>query len=226
MKFLHSLTLLVVIGATVFSSYLYYNSNKTVQTEIQVLQTKVDQLTTELNTVKSTVELNEKIKQDQMAAQQLAPEGCVIEPVVSQGWTLDTWTCDRNGSTTKTTATSNGFMSNINNQKQQLVDILPIPAGSTAQKVIESFIPNPNPNNCAVVLDTRTELPNSVVQRYNIQPSGALGFDEDITPCGDNGVTNGIQYFEVHPNTNSVLFVRIGQDAPPFNADSFQFISL
>lgn len=226
MKFLHSLTLLVVIGATVFSSYLYYNSNKTVQTEIQVLQTRVDQLTTELNTVKSTVELNEKIKQDQINAQQLAPEGCTIEPVVSQGWTLDTWTCARNSFTTKTTATSNGFITSFNDQKQQLVDILPIPTGSTAQKVIESFIPNPNPNNCIVALDTRTELPSASIQRYNIQPNGEFGFDKDITPCGDNGVTNGIQYFEVHPNTNSVLFVRIGQDAPPFNADSFQFISL
>jgi hypothetical protein len=70
------------------------------------------------------------------------------------------------------------------------------------------------------------------VKRYTFQPDAALQKEIDAhevpgdipePPCGEWGYTpDGIQYYEVHGDAPRILFVRAGQDEPPFDERTLQ----
>jgi len=73
------------------------------------------------------------------------------------------------------------------------------------------------------------------VKRYTFQPNAALKKELDAKqdpgdipepPCGEWGYApDGIQYFEVQGDAHKILFVRVGQDEPPFDERTLQVIS-
>jgi hypothetical protein len=70
------------------------------------------------------------------------------------------------------------------------------------------------------------------VQRLTFVPNAAYSKelrktsrDDEVgePPCGEWGdAPDGIQYFEVHPSSQKILFVRVGQDIPLFDEQTLR----
>jgi len=44
-------------------------------------------------------------------------------------------------------------------------------------------------------------------------------------PCGEWGdAPDGIQYFEIHPSSQKILFIRVGQDVPLFDEQTLRLL--
>jgi hypothetical protein len=69
-----------------------------------------------------------------------------------------------------------------------------------------------------------TFVPNAAYAkelRKNPPPAG----DMPEPPCGEWGESpDGIQYFEIHPSSQKILFVRVGQDIPLFDEQTLRML--
>ena len=87
-----------------------------------------------------------------------------------------------------------------------------------------------------VLTTYRGAKPPSGAKLYTFAPNAAYAKElkakedpnEGDPPCGDWGIApDGIQYYEVHPASRArkLLFVRIGQDEPLFDAKTLRLIA-
>jgi hypothetical protein len=94
---------------------------------------------------------------------------------------------------------------------------------SLIAKIASPSLPDKEKGRCQVVLDYESRT-------YEFEPDAAymeelLAVDEPFVACGEFGATNdSIQFFTTIDNALLVYF-RLGQDTPLFDAESFKYVN-
>ena len=113
-----------------------------------------------------------------------------------------------------------------------VIDRLPGESGEAAAKrVFESHTDKKLAARC-VAAPYKGMYARKDVQRLTFVPNAAYAKelkkkavpgDVPDPPCGDWGeAPDGIQYFEIHPSSQKILFVRVGQDIPLFDEQTLR----
>ncbi|HMJ87005.1 MAG TPA: hypothetical protein VK504_27695 [Vicinamibacterales bacterium] len=109
------------------------------------------------------------------------------------------------------------------------IDILDLRPGETAEAGLKRLFAAHTPK--AVVKKCKLapyveDAPPAGVKRFTFVPRVPPKTSPDEVgdpPCGEWGeAPDGIQYFEVHPGSRKVLFVRVGQDEPLFDEQTLR----
>jgi hypothetical protein len=121
---------------------------------------------------------------------------------------------------------------------EAVVDVIPLRPGESAEAGMKRVFAEHTAAKVArrcIVSAYKGWPARKGAQRFAFVPNAAFRKELDRTqradevpdpPCGDWGdAPDGIQYFEVQPGADKILFVRVGQDTPLFDEQTLRIIS-
>ncbi len=168
-------------------------------------------------------------------------KGCKWEMLADANVGLEVWV-ERCGGSPKTELFFKGkslYMRYGDGKPEPLIDVIDLLPGETPQAGLERFFAGHTKKDLArrcVLAPYTNSTPRTGAKRYTFVPNAAYQKELDKTavagdipdpPCGTWGINfESVEYFEVQPasGVQKVLFVRTGQDTPPFDEQTLRLV--
>ena len=170
-----------------------------------------------------------------------ADKGCVWEKFANASLALEAWVerCDYGSRKIDFVVQGHSLAQRYSDggKPEPVVDVIDRLPGESGEAAVKRVFASHTDKKIAarcVAAPAKGMTARQDVERLTFVPNAAYAKElkkkevpGDIPdpPCGDWGDSlDGIQYFEVHPSSQKILFIRVGQDIPLFDEQTLHML--